>query len=178
MDFEEKTLNSQVVFDGKVMTVIKDDIELCDGNKSFREVVVHPGGVVIAAISNNNIILTKQYRYPLKSTNIELPAGRLEAGEDPLEAAKRELAEETGYEAESWIPLGYINTTPGICTEKLYLFLAKNLKYFGEHPDEGEFLKCFECPLSEAFAKIQNGEINDSKTICALTRAFCKGFES
>ncbi len=178
MDFEEKTLNSQVVFDGRVMTVIKDDIELCNGDKSIREVVVHPGGVVIAAANNDGILFTKQYRYPLKSTNIELPAGRLETGEDPLFAAKRELEEETGYRAKSWKSLGYINTTPGICTEKLYLFSANDLEYIGEHPDEGEFLKCFQIPLSEAFAKIQSGEINDSKTICALTRAFCKGFES
>ena len=177
MNFEEKTLNSQVVFDGKVMTVIKDDIELFDGEKSFREVVVHPGGVVIAALNDDKIILVKQYRYPLKSTNLELPAGRLELGEDPQEAARRELEEETGFRAESWKSLGYINTTPGICTEKLYLYLAKDLEYIGEHPDKGEFLKCFQYPLKEVFSMIQSGQINDSKTICALSRAFCRGFE-
>ena len=177
MDLEEKTISSEVVFDGKVMTVIKDNIELADGKKSFREVVVHPGGVVIAALNNDNIILVKQYRYPLKSFNLELPAGRLEIGEDPLEAAKRELGEETGYRAKSWKSLGYINTTPGICTEKLYLFLATDLEYVGAHPDEGEFLKCLQYPASDVFSMIKNGEINDGKTICALLRAFCKGFE-
>ena len=177
MNFEEKTLNSQVVFDGKVMTVIKDDVELSDGSKSYREVVIHPGGVVIVALKDKKVILVKQYRYPLKSENIELPAGRLEIGEDPQEAAKRELEEETGYRAKSWQSLGYINTTPGICTEKLYLYLAKNLEYVGEHPDKGEFLKCSQYTLEEVFSMIKSGQINDSKTICTLSRAFCKGFE-
>ncbi|MBR1460917.1 NUDIX hydrolase [bacterium] len=177
MNFEEKTLNSQVVFDGRVMTVKKDDVELFDGSTSFREIVVHPGGVVIAALNNDKIILVEQYRYPLKSVNLELPAGRLEIGEDPQEAAKRELEEETGYRTNSWQSLGYINTTPGICTEKLHLYLAKNLEFVGEHPDKGEFLKCLQYPVSEVFSMIKNGKINDGKTICTLTRAFCKGFE-
>ena len=177
MNFEEKTLSSQVVFNGKVMTVIKDDVELSDGQKSIREVVIHPGGVVIAALKDEKVLLVKQYRYPLKSENIELPAGRLEFGEDPQKAAKRELEEETGYGAKTWKSLGYINTTPGICTEKLYLFLAKDLEYVGEHPDKGEFLKCSQNSLEEVFSMIKSGKINDSKTICAISRAFCKGFK-
>ena len=107
---------------------------------------------------------------------MELPAGKLEQGENPDDACKRELEEETGYQAEVWKSLGFINTTPGICTEKLYLYLAKNLKFVGEHPDEGEVIKCFEYKLSDVFEMINNGQINDSKTICALSRAFCKGF--
>lgn len=173
MNFEEKTLNSKVVYEGKVVTVIKDDVEVADGHKSFREVVLHSGGVVVVAQKDNDtILLVKQYRYPLKKVNLELPAGKLEIGENPDEACKRELEEETGYIAKNWKSLGYINTTPGICTEKLYLYLAQNLEFVGEHPDEGEILKCDEYKLSEVFKMIQNGEINDSKTICALTRAF------
>ena len=177
MDFEEKTLNSQVVYDGKVMTVIKDDIVTSNGHKSFREVVIHNGGVVVVAMKDDDtILMVNQYRYPLKNTNIELPAGKLEVNENPDMAAKRELEEETVYIAKMWKSLGYINTTPGICTEKLYLYLAQDLEYVGEHPDEGEVIKCCEYKLSDVFSKIQKGEINDAKTICALSRAFCKGF--
>lgn len=177
MNFEEKTLNSKVVYDGKVITVLKDDIVTSDGHKSFREVAVHNGGVVIVALKDDDkILLVKQYRYPLKSVNIELPAGKLEKDEDPNIAAPRELEEETGYRANSWQSLGYINTTPGICTEKLYLYFAKDLEFVGEHPDEGEVIKCFEYKISDVFNMIKNGEINDAKTICALCRAFCKEF--
>ena len=177
MNFEEKTIDSNVVYSGKVITVLKDNVEVSDGHKSFREVVVHSGGVVIAAMKDENtILLVKQYRYPLKKVNIELPAGKLEIGENPDEACKRELEEETGYRAKYWKSIGYINTTPGICTEKLYLYLAKDIEFVGEHPDEGEIIKCCEYKLSEVFNMIQTGEINDAKTICTLSRAFCKEF--
>lgn len=177
MNFEEKTLNSEVVYNGKVMTVIRDDVEVADGHKSFREVVIHSGGVVIVALKDDEtILLVKQYRYPLKQTVLELPAGKLEVGENPDLACKRELEEETGYCAKIWKSLGYINTTPGICTEKLYLYMAKDLEFVGEHPDEGEIIKCFEYKLVDVFEMIKNGTINDSKTICTLTRAFCRGF--
>lgn len=177
MNFEEKTLDSKVVYEGKVVTVLRDDVEVADGHKSFREVVLHSGGVVIVALKNDDtILMVKQYRYPLKHVNLELPAGKLEIGENPDEACKRELEEETGYRAKSWKSLGFINTTPGICTEKLYLYLAKDLEFVGEHPDEGEIIKTFEYKLNDVFSMINNGEINDAKTICALTRAFCKGF--
>ena len=175
MNFEEKTLNTKTVYEGKVIKVIKDDVEIADGHKSFREVVVHSGGVVIVATKDNDtILMVKQYRYPLKKVNLELPAGKLEIGEDPNLACKRELEEETGYNAKTWKSLGFINTTPGICTEKLYLYKASDLEFVGEHPDEGEILKCEEYKISEIFRMIKIGEINDAKTICAVTRAFCK----
>lgn len=174
MNFEEKTLSSKVVYDGKVMTVIRDDVEVADGHKSFREVVIHSGGVVIAAKKDEDtILLVKQYRYPLKETVLELPAGKLEIGENPDAACKRELEEETGYRAKIWKSLGYINTTPGICTEKLYLYLAEDLEFVGEHPDEGEIIKCCEYKLKDVLEMIRNGQINDAKTICAITRGFC-----
>jgi ADP-ribose pyrophosphatase len=177
MEFGEKTLNSKVVYDGRIVTVKLDDVEVSDGHKSFREVVVHNGGVVIVAKKDEDtVLLVKQYRYPLNSVNIELPAGKLEIGENPDEACKRELEEETGYRAKTWKSLGYINTTPGICTEKLYLYYASDLEFVGEHPDEGEIIKCFEYKIKDVFEMIKRGEINDAKTICALTRAFCKGF--
>ena len=177
MNFEEKTIDSKTVYEGKVITVIKDNVEVADGHKSFREVVLHSGGVVIAAMKDEDtILLVKQYRYPLKSVNIELPAGKLEVNENPDEACKRELEEETGYRAKHWKSLGYINTTPGICTEKLYLYLAKDLEFVGEHPDEGEIIKCYEYKISDVFEMIKTGEISDAKTFCALLRALWKAF--
>jgi len=176
MKFEEKTLNSKIVYEGKVVTVIKDDVEISDGKRSFREVILHSGGVVIAAMKNDEtILLVRQYRYPLKQTVLELPAGKLEVGENPDNACKRELEEETGYKARVWKSLGYINTTPGICTEKLYLYLAKELEYIGEHPDEGEIIKCEEYKIKDVMEMINNGEINDAKTICAISRAIFTG---
>ncbi len=173
MDFEEKTLDSEYVYRGKVINVLRDNVEISTGRKSVREVVEHSGGVVIVAQkSDDTILMVKQFRYPIKQTVLELPAGKLEKGEEPFPAAKRELEEETGYSADEWQSLGYINTTPGFCNEKLYLYLAKNLKFVGEHPDEGEIIQCFEYNINEIFEKIKNGEINDAKTICGLMRAF------
>lgn len=174
--FEEKTISSKTVYKGKIFDITDDEIILSDGEKEYhrhREIIHHPGGVVICAIKNNeNILLVKQYRYAVKSIQTELPAGRLEKGEDPLLAAQRELREETGYIAKNWESLGYIFTTFGICNEKLYLFKATDLIYDKPNPDEGEVLEHFELPLNEVYNLIKNGTINDAKTICALTRAF------
>ncbi len=170
MEFEEKTINSQIVFSGKVVKVFKDDIELSDGKKAFREVVKHSGGVVILAIKDEKIILVKQFRYPMKEVLLELPAGKLECGEDPFEAAKRELEEETGYCAEKWTDLGFVYTSPGYSDEKLYLYKAENLKYTCCHPDEGEIIQAFEYPVKEVIKMVNNGEINDAKTLCLLLR--------
>ena len=116
--------------------------------------------------------MVKQYRYPIRQTVFELPAGKLEKGEEPFPAAQRELEEETGYRAKTWESLGYINTTPGFCDEKLYLYHATDLEFVVEHPDDGEIIEAYEFKIYEIFDKIKTGEINDSKTICALTRAF------
>lgn len=173
MNFEEKTLNSEYVFNGKVIDVKRDSVEISTGQKSLREVVEHSGGVVIVAQKTlDTILMVKQFRYPIKKTVLELPAGKLERGEEPFLAAKRELEEETGYYSKNWKELGFINTTPGFCDEKLYLYLATDLEFVGEHPDDGEIIQCFEYKIEDVFNMIKNGEINDAKTICALTRAF------
>lgn len=173
MNFEEKTLNSKYILQNKIINVREDDVQLSDGKKSMRIAIEHPGGVVIVAKkSEDTILLVKQYRYPIKETVLELPAGKLEYGEEPFLASKRELEEETGYRANSWQSLGYINTTPGICNEKLYLYLAQDLEFVGEHPDDGEIIKCFEYKIQDVLEMIKNGEINDAKTICGLMRAF------
>ena len=173
MEFTEKTLSTKRVYNGKVVFVDYDDIETSDGHKSFREVIRHPGGVVIVAQKDENtILMVKQYRYPLKSVSLELPAGKLEYNENPDSAAPRELEEETGYIAKTWKSLGYIHTTPGICDEKLYLYLAKDLTYTKPNPDEGEIIQALEYDINDVFKMIKNGEINDSKTLCALLRAY------
>lgn len=173
MEFEEKTLDSECVYDGKIMTVYRDSVKISDGHKSFREVVHHSGGVVVLALTDDDNILTvKQFRYPLKDTILELPAGKLEKGENPDYAAKRELEEETGYRAKTWKSLGYIFTSPGYSDEKLYLYFAKDLEFVGEHPDEGEILKTFEISRKEFEKKIHSGEISDAKSVCAVMRAF------
>ena len=172
--FEEKTLSSKTVYNGRIFDITDDEIILSDGNNEFkrhREIIHHPGGVVILAIKENkNVLLVNQYRYAVKSVQTELPAGRLEKGENPLYAAQRELREETGYIAKNWESLGYIFTTFGICDEKLYLYKATDLVFDRPDPDEGEVLDYFELPLLEVKNLIKNGTINDAKTICALAR--------
>ncbi|MCR5265319.1 MAG: NUDIX hydrolase [Cyanobacteria bacterium RUI128] len=170
MNFEEKTLKSEYVYRGKVLDVKRDEILVANGNNSVREVVEHPGGVVILAAQGDKLLTVKQFRYPLRETSVELPAGRLEIGEDPDFASKRELEEETGYIAHTWKSLGYIYTTPGFCSEKLYLYYATDLEFVGENPDDDEIIRADKISISDFCNMIQNGEINDSKTICAFYR--------
>ncbi len=178
MELTEKTLESEIVFNGRVVTVRKDSIELSTGQTSFREVVEHSGGVVILAIrkaedGQEKILFVKQFRYPLREPILEIPAGKLEKGEDPFEAAKRELLEETGFKAKNWQDLGVVYTSPGYSTEKLYLYRASDLEFFGECPDDGEILIKYEFGIEEVKSLVKSGEINDAKTVCAVMRGLC-----
>ena len=170
MKFSEITINSQNVYKGKIVTVLKDDVELADGQKAFREVVKHLGGIVILALKDDKILFVKQFRYPMKSVLLELPAGKLEYGEEPFSAAKRELEEETGYIAKKWTNLGFVYTSPGYSDEKLYLYKAENLSFVGCHPDNGEILEPLEFNRNEVLNMIQNGDIQDAKTLCAILK--------
>lgn len=173
LKFTEKKLDSELIYEGKVFTVTRDKVELSNGLIRNRDIVHHNGGVVILAEKGEKILMVKQYRYATQNALLELPAGKLDKkDEDPLDAAKRELEEETGYVAENWESLGFIWPTPGFCDEKLHLFFAKNLTFLAPHPDEGEILNSFEIEKEKVFEMIKSGEINDAKTICALMRAY------
>lgn len=166
-----KVIKSETVFNGKVFDVRVDEIQYNDtGNKSFRQVAVHPGGAVVVPVKDDGkIILITQYRYPHNEVVLELPAGKLEKGEDPMECAKRELTEETGYSAKEITKLGKIFTTPGFCSEVLHIYLAKGLKAGNHAREEGEEdIQLVELSLDEIEEKIKSGEIVDAKTISGI----------
>lgn len=169
----ENKIKSEEIYKGRVFTVTHDEVELSDGYKTFRDVVHHNGGVVIVAEKDGNILMVEQYRYATSGALLELPAGKLDKrNEDILSAAKRELEEETGFNAKNWKSLGYIWTSPGFCSEKLYLFKASDLSFKGQHLDEGEVLNYIQIAKEKVFEMVKNGEISDAKTICALMRAY------
>lgn len=162
---------SEIIFQGKVFDVKVDEIEYNgSGNKSFRQVAVHPGGAVVVPVKDDGkIILISQYRYPHNKVVLELPAGKLEKGEDPLFCATRELTEETGYSSKRISKLGKIFTTPGFCDEVLHIYLAKELTAGDHAREEGEEgMEIFELTLDEIDKKIKNGEIVDAKTISGI----------
>lgn len=169
MKLTEKTLKSEVKFEGRIVKLVHDKIELPDGRESMREVVKHPGGVCIACEKEDGeLILVQQFRYPFKEEIIEFPAGKLEPGEDPLEAALRELEEEVGYKADEVIPLGKFYPSVGYLTEIIYLYYVPKAHYVGQHLDDQEFLNVLSYPLSQLNDLIQNDIINDGKTIALV----------
>lgn len=172
MDLTEKTLSSEQIFDGRLLKVYRDQVELFDGGTSVREYVHHPGGAAVVALDGEgNVYLERQFRYPYRKVVTEIPAGKLEPGEDPFPAIQRELKEELGAEAGRWDALGYIMPSVGYTDEMLYLFLARDLSFGATHMDEDEFLEPFQLPFREALAMAADGRINDAKTAAALFRA-------
>ena len=172
MELMEKTLASEQVFDGRLLKVYRDEVELANGETSVREVVRHPGGAAVAALDGEgNVYLERQFRYPYRKVVLEIPAGKLEPGEDPFDAIRRELKEEIGAEADRWDFLGHIMPTVGYTDEMLYLFLARGLTFGDRHLDRDEFLEPFKLPFAEALARAADGRLNDAKTVAALFRA-------
>jgi ADP-ribose pyrophosphatase len=162
---------SNIIFHGKVFDVKVDDIEYNGtGNKASRQVAVHPGGAVVLPLKKDGkIVFITQYRYPHNQVLLELPAGKLEKGEYPLECASRELTEETGYISNKISKLGKIFTTPGFCDEVLHIYLAEDLISGNHTREEGEEgMEIVELNLDEIEEKIRNGEIVDAKTICGI----------
>ena len=171
MNFEEKTLKENVIYEGRIITLHVDDIELPDGTKATREVVEHSGGVCVAAMTENKeLYFVRQYRYPYKKALLELPAGKLERGEDPMKAGIRELEEECGVVADEVISMGTVYPTVAYCSEIIYLFAAKGLRSTSQHLDEGEFLDVEKIPLADAVQMVMNGEISDSKTVALVLK--------
>ena len=172
MELFEKKLTSKQVFDGVVVKLFVDEVELPDGKKSVREVVRHPGAVCVIPIDENgDVIMIKQFRYPFEEVLYEIPAGKLEIGEDPYEAAKRELEEETGVNASKIEYIGTMYTTVAILDEKIHMYLATGITYKDAHPDEGEFLEVEKIPLSTLVDMVMDGKIPDSKTQIAILKA-------
>jgi ADP-ribose pyrophosphatase len=167
-----KTLKSEKRYSGTVFNLIVDEVEYISGNRGVREVAEHPGGaVVVPLLDDGTILLVHQYRYPLKKELLELPAGKLDPGEDPQVCAARELEEETGYTAGSLKKLTAIYTTPGFCNEQLHIFLATGLKKssHGQQLEEGESdLTIRQLPFEEAVKMVEQGDIVDGKTICGI----------
>lgn len=171
MELTEKTINSKTIFDGKILHVIHDDVELPNGSKAKREVVRHPGGVCIAALDgDNNLLFVKQFRYPYAEEVLELPAGKLEKGSTPLENGKRELREETGAEGYSYISLGQVYPSPGYTDEIIHLYCCRVKEIGDSCPDEDEFLNIIKIPLDKAAEMVLNNQIPDAKTQVAVLK--------
>lgn len=171
LGFYEQTEEVQGIFSGKIINVHTDKITLVDGTEAQREVVDHPGGVAIVGLTENNeVLMVRQFRYPYKETIYEIPAGKLEKGEDPREAAIREFREECGAVAEKFEPLGEIYPTPGYCGEIIRIFYATDLTFGEQELDEDEYLEVIKMPFSECVAKIMSGEIKDAKTIVGILK--------
>lgn len=163
-------VKSDVIYRGKVFNTLVDQIEYNSGNKAIREVAEHPGGAVVVPVTDDRkIVMVTQHRFPVNQVLLELPAGKLSKGEDPFFCAVRELEEETGFKSDNVKELGSIYTTPGYSTEKLWIYLAKDLRSGDHNREEGEYgMEVFEFSFSEVEEKIYKGEIVDGKTICGI----------
>lgn len=171
MHLEETQISSKHVFGGKVVDLRVDTVELENGSYASREVISHPGGACVVPVDDDgNIILVKQYRYPFSEVLIEIPAGKLEIGEDPLKAAIRELGEETGAVSGKITSLGVCYPTVAYDTEKIYMYLCEELTFENKHLDEGEFLDNIKVPFEKAVEMVMNGEIPDAKSQIAILK--------
>lgn len=167
----EQVIENKGIFSGRVFSVEVSEVLLQNGNTAFREIVRHNGGAAVVALDDDrNVYMVRQFRCPFFEIMLEIPAGKLEMGEDPKECAFRELTEETGLIAQNIDDLGVFYPSPGYCSEKLFLFLATGLTLKESNPDEGEYLNVHRIPLDTLLQKIDLGEIKDGKTIAALLK--------
>ncbi len=175
MNLTEIPLTQEAIYKGRIITLRVDKARLPNGSEATREVVEHPGGVCVAALTDDDCLLfVRQFRYPYGEVLLELPAGKLDRGEDPLEAGKRELAEETGASATDYESLGKLYPSPGYCGEIIHLYMARNLSFGAMHPDEDEFLEVEKIPLEEAVRMVVDNQIPDAKTQAAVLKVWAK----
>jgi len=168
-DFTESALDSKTVYRGRLLTVKEDRVRLPDGAESRREYIEHQGAVMILPLFEDfSVLLEYQYRYPLRAHTWELPAGKLEAGEERLVCAQRELLEETGYVASEWRHLGVLHPCVGYSNERIDLYLARRLVHEGHEGEEGEFIHTIRIALDDGLAMLERGEITESKTVMGL----------
>ena len=172
MEFTEKKLGSELKYKGRVIDVYNDTVLLENGKEASRDVVRHPGGVCVVALTEDNeIYLVKQFRYPHGSVLTEIPAGKLEWGEEHYDCGKRELREETGCTADEFTYLGCLLPTPAYDSEVIHMYLAKGLHKDKQKLDEDEFLEAFTVPFDKAVEMVMNGELTDAKTQLAILKA-------
>lgn len=171
MELIEKTLNQSYVFKGKIINTRLDEIELPNGKKATREVVEHNGGVCVLPLDqNNNIYFVKQYRYPYSRVVLEIPAGKRDGDENPLDCGIRELKEEVGAISNNIISLGEMYPTPGYCAEIIWIYLARDLEFSTQKLDEDEFLNVEKIHLDKAVEMVMKNEIKDAKTQIAILK--------
>ena len=170
VDLTETEIDSATVFKGKLLEVRKDRVRLPNGGESVREYIVHPGAVVVLALlDNGKLLFERQFRYPLRRVFLELPAGKIDPGENILATARRELYEETGYQAADWAHLGVMHPGIGYSNERIEIFAARGLRRVGPPQlDANEFLEVLELSPHEARQAVWDGRITDAKTISAL----------
>ena len=175
MNLNEQPLSADYKYRGRIINLRVDTALLPNGSSATREVVEHPGGVCVAALTEDGCLLfVRQFRYPYQKLLLELPAGKRDPGEDPLEAGKRELREETGAEAARYESLGELYPSPGYCGEIIHLYAATGLTFGQMSPDEDEFLEVEKIPLEEAARMVLDNEIADAKTQAAVLKVYCR----
>ena len=171
MNLEEKQLSFDYKFKGRIINLRVDEALLPNGATATREVVEHNGGICVVPITENGeVLMVEQYRYPYGEVILEIPAGKRDGNEEPLEGGKRELREETGAVAENYTFLGELYPTPGYCGEVIYMYLAPGLSFGETDPDDDEFLNVKKIPLEKAVDMIMKGEIKDAKTQTAILK--------
>lgn len=168
MTLREETVEKKYVYRGKILNLRCDDARLPDGKPCKREIVEHSGGAAVLCVREGKIALVRQFRYAYGEELWEIPAGKLERGEDPAAAAARELSEETGLAAEEMVPILTLFPSPGYTDEKIYIFEAKGISEGRQHLDEGEFLRVEYVPVARVKEMIERGEICDAKTVAAV----------
>jgi ADP-ribose pyrophosphatase len=172
---QEPTLDSKRIYEGKIVNLRVDTVKLPSGKRTKREVVEHGGCTAIVALdSEKNVLLVRQYRKAVERSLLEIPAGGIEPSEDPLDCARRELEEETGFSAERWEHLSVFYTSPGFCTEFMHLYLATDLKASKRDADDDEHIEVVRVPLKKTLELIASGEVCDAKSIAGLLMALRK----